>query len=316
LRAFYTRRARRLVPALIVMLAVTFVAYRFVVPHASAAGETLRGVPASIFYIANWLPALGISNLGFLGHMWSLSVEEHFYLLWPLLFGALWSSSPRRTARRVAFACVVAALWRVLLLMHGAGTNRLYLGTDARAEELLMGCLLATAMTTGFLHAVAARRVLRAGLVTASLAILAAVMVALPVHSRWLPRGGSTLIELAAAIVIAHLVLFPNSVGGRVLTWRPLVWVGRRSYGMYLWHLPLTGLAGAVIRVGTPLARAEFVALVWCATLVCAALSYRYIERPWLRSRSTTRVAAIDLRDQEPATGEQSVAAQSLARAV
>jgi peptidoglycan/LPS O-acetylase OafA/YrhL len=318
LGAFYLRRARRLLPALAVMLAVTFVAYHVLVPNAPATHQTLLGVPASVFYIANWLPALGITNLGYLGHMWSLSVEEHFYLLWPMVLGFVWSRSARRTARRIAVLCCLAAVYRALLVAHGAGTNRVYAGTDARAEELLVGCLLAAAIAAGYPRVIATRRRLSAALVAGAVAVLGAVMAALPVHSPWLPRGGSTLIELAAAVVITHLVLFPASPGARLLAWRPVVWIGRRSYGIYLWHLPLMGLAAARIPVSTRLERIGVLALVGAATLVCAALSYRFVERPFLRIRSEPEArAAIDLRhrdDQDP--DEQSVPAQSLARAV
>jgi peptidoglycan/LPS O-acetylase OafA/YrhL len=325
LRSFYLRRALRLLPALVVLLAFTFVSYAIVGPHTLATRQTLVGVPASFFYVANWLPALGITNLGFLGHMWSLSVEEHFYMLWPMLFRALWSASPRRTAKRVALALGAAAAYRVYLVASGASLNRLYTGTDARAEELFVGCLLAVLFTAGLSRLAARRPMLWHCAAFIAVVGLVGAAIALPVGSRFVPRGGSTLIELAAALVIANIVLFPRAIVSRLLAFRPLVWLGRRSYGIYLWHLPLGGLAAALVPVGDPLARFFNTALIWVATISVAALSYRFVERPFMSAHPPrTAIEELDLRrtmtrpevDQavvDPAW--QSVPAQSLARA-
>src|SRR5262245_21094061 len=143
LLSFYQRRALRLFPALAV-LCIVFLAYAFFVLRDPTQG--LREIVVVALYLSNWTRAAGLNFPEWLGHTWSLAIEEQFYLLWPLVLLAI--SAARRPIPlllAVAGAIVAVSCWRLTLVMHGASTDRLYNGTDTRADALLMGVALALA---------------------------------------------------------------------------------------------------------------------------------------------------------------------------
>lgn len=279
---FYRRRALRLFPALGAMLLVIGV----IAAGVPGMAETRQALPLIVLYVGNWWRAAG-GNLGVLGHTWSLAVEEQFYLIWPLVLLAL--VGRRHDLHR---ALVVSGVLIVIVLVGraaawagGASVNRLYNGTDSRADALLVGCALALAYHCG-LH-VRVGRVLTA----VAAAFLLTVVAAASFNDGFLYWGGLTAVAVASAIlliaVLEHRPAFLRS--------RPAVWVGRRSYGLYLWHLPLVRLlpdswptAGrAAVVIGTAVA--------------AAALSYRLIERPLLAvRRSPTALDGVRPPDAEP----------------
>jgi peptidoglycan/LPS O-acetylase OafA/YrhL len=285
LRAFYERRARRLLPALLVCMGLIVVyAACFAEPDTLS---SLRGDALSTLgYVANWRFIL--SDQGYfvhfgppspLLHMWSLAVEEQFYLVWPTVALLTLRRWGRRGVGVVAAAGAVAsAIVTVALADAGASTNRLYYGTDTRAQEIMIGALLAVLWPT--LH-----RWHRTGLMTlAGLAGAGGLIWA--AHSvdgqgGFLYHGGYTIIALGAAAVILVVVELPRSALGRLLGLRGLGYIGRISYGAYLYHYPLflildgqrTGLTGLPL-----------LALRLAATGVMAVASYHLVELP-LRSR-------------------------------
>src|SRR5262249_29369239 len=134
---FYRRRALRLLPALAVLCGAAFI-YITVVTHNT--GQAWREGAFLTFYIGNWTRAGGAGLPQYLGHTWSLAIEEQFYMVWPLLLLGLFSLNTRPLFLvRVIAALVVAVLtWRIALLLNGAGAERLYNGTDTRADSLLI----------------------------------------------------------------------------------------------------------------------------------------------------------------------------------
>jgi hypothetical protein len=221
-----------------------------------------------------------------LQHYWSLAVEEQFYLLLPLIaFGALvWLGKGRRAVFAVVVVILLAASLVTTRVLHQPGdVLRTYYGTDTRAAELLVGVLLAVVM----IGRGGVRRLGRGPRVAVDVAALAALVttVVLWITVRefddWLLDGGLVLVALLAAVVVLGATQ-PGTVVGRLLSTRPLAWLGRISYGAYLYHWPLflllspvrTGLSGVPLLVVR-------VAIV----LVAAELSYRYIEMPIRQGR-------------------------------
>jgi peptidoglycan/LPS O-acetylase OafA/YrhL/lysophospholipase L1-like esterase len=314
---FWARRARRLLPALFVML-IAVSAWITIGDRARLAG--LRGsVIAASTYSSNWY--LIDQNQSYfarfapaapLDHLWSLAVEEQFYLAWPwlLLLGLVGLRAMRRgrpggVAWLALPTLVLAAASTVamLLLYHpGFDPTRVYEGTDTRAGGLLIGAALAMAWPS---RRAAASPPGRAGTIAldaggfAGLAVIFVMIWRTGQYSSFLYQGGLVLLSAATAAVIAAAAT-PGAVTGRVLGWAPLRWLGVRSYGIYLWHYPVIVLTTPV-NSGENLVRAAWQTAV---TIVLAALSWHFVEQPvrkgalgrlWARVRSPQRIRVADL---------------------
>jgi peptidoglycan/LPS O-acetylase OafA/YrhL len=315
LSKFWARRARRLLPALLLVLLVVAVGSRFVLPADQL--PAVRGdVLATLFYVANWHSI--IAHHGYFAafaapspllHTWSLAVEEQFYLLWPL--GATIALRRLRSSRWLlaisAAGFVASAALMAGLSLAGVGADRLYYGTDTRAQALFLGDALAGIMFalgrdfTGSRvrpprrkHARAAawpgRLLGGAGLVGAAALVVFCLRV--DGQSTWLYRGGFGLVAASVAAVIACVVLRPRSALARAMSLRPLVWLGVISYGVYLWHWPvIVALSGA----RTGLSGASLLALRLGVTMAAALLSFHLLERPIREQRWHLRRPALAL---------------------
>ncbi|HVM63545.1 MAG TPA: acyltransferase, partial [Acidimicrobiales bacterium] len=253
LRRFWERRARRLLPGLLTMLLAVAV-WSAAVHGASVRADAL----ATLGYVANWRFVL--AHQGYFArfgppspllHTWSLAIEEQFYLLWPLAVVPVAARWGARGVRNLAVGGAVAsAATCVALAVAGAGTVRLYYGTDARAQALLIGAAAAAAMA---LRRPGSRRTPRLAL--AGACALAWSFHALNGTGALLYRGGFTAVALAAAAVVAGVVARPRAAVARALSVPPLRRVGYISYELYLWHWPVllavtharTGLGGAAL---------------------------------------------------------------------
>jgi peptidoglycan/LPS O-acetylase OafA/YrhL len=309
---FWLRRARRLLPALFLMLAVVTAWVELSNPAELA---TLRGdVGAALLYVSNWwvifhhvsyFAAIGPPSP--LGHLWSLAVEEQFYLLWPLLLwaGLRWLGR-RRLIGIVLFLAAASAVAMGLLYQPGADPTRVYDGTDTRAFQLLLGAALALAwprLRPRLAGGPTALRRLDAG-GAAGLAVIAALVFATGQSTSFLYQGGMVLLSLATVAVLAAASVQGTRVA-RTLGWGPLRWLGVRSYGIYLWHYPVIALTTPATRPGFDLPRAS---LQVTATILVAALSWRFVEEPirhgWLgRFRARLRLLARDARGRPVPTG-------------
>jgi peptidoglycan/LPS O-acetylase OafA/YrhL/lysophospholipase L1-like esterase len=281
---FWLRRARRLLPALFVMLAVV-VAWVTLLDR-SQLPATRGAVVASVGYVSNWWLIAQHSSYfaqfgppSPLGHLWSLAVEEQFYLIWPWL---LWIALRlRRPGTKLAAASLLlaaaSAVAMALLYRPGYDPTRVYEGTDTRAFALLIGAALAFIWPSRHLRSEVpngARWVLD-GAGTAGLVVFAVMVWRTSEYSPFLYRGGLVLLSLGTALMVAAAAS-PASRFGRVLGWQPLRWLGVRSYGIYLWHFP-------IIVLTTPADGRETLArgaLQVVATIGCAELSWRYLEEP------------------------------------
>jgi peptidoglycan/LPS O-acetylase OafA/YrhL len=291
LKGFYWRRVLRLVPALLVVLASLYLLAAFFL-SATEASDTRRSLPVAFFYASDFALAFFQLRLGALQHTWSLAIEEHFYLVWPLFLVAalkLGASRKRLVVITLTLA-VVSAVHRAVLHNLGASPVRTYYGIDTRADALLIGCATAMCVCWGFLRVQNLRF-----LVVLALALLMMMLLATNYATPFMHLGGFTLLAIAAAVILVWVVLTPSSYLRRFLEYRPLVWIGRISYGLYLWHYPIFK-AGSLLRLAWPLQL--LVALT--ATLTVTTLSFYLIERPALRLKRRP-ATTVDLeREQDP----------------
>ena len=279
--SFYRRRALRLLPALAV-LCLAFLFYAGIVIRNLPQG--LKEVSIVIFYLGNWTRAFRIGLPEYLGHTWTLAIEEQFYLLWPVLLLAILALNSRVTSALRLILLLITAItcWRVILTFQGANADRLYNGTDTRADALLIGAALALAlaapMFTRQLRALARYFWLPAT------AIIVVVPIFFPWNDRHMFFGGFSVVALAAATILTAAL--DGGALAQILSNPAFVWIGQRSYGLYLWHYPimLVGLFYFHIPLGWWLTAIEI-----CCTFVLATLSYMFIERPFLERRYVNR---------------------------
>jgi peptidoglycan/LPS O-acetylase OafA/YrhL len=293
---FWIRRARRLLPAAWALLASVLIA-------AAAArhpklGDWARQALFALLYVANWATiARGddyfsrFAGPGPLDHLWSLAIEEQFYLVWPTVALGLSRLRSRRTALALLGAMIAASTLTLAWLHDPTAVNntRAYEGTDARAAALLVGAMAAWLAPFDRLGASPGSRRLDA-LGAASFVVVVACVAGIDERGSFFYRGGELLLSVATAcwvVAVAH----PSSLLARALSSAPLRWLGDRSYGIYLWHMPVIALVSG----GGPVV--EGVARV-ALTLALSAASYAWLEEPIRRRHPLTgprarRLAAV-----------------------
>jgi len=307
LKEFWLRRARRLLPALGVLLVLT-VAGALLFAR-DALFRLNQDVIGALTYSTNWVMIFrqesyfeAFARPPLLRHLWSLAVEEQFYLFFPLIFvGGIALLSRRstgfgQTARRfivVAFAGAIAStalMW--LLFVPYEDPSRVYFGTDTRAAGLLIGVGLAflwqTWRFTRRLGAVGAAIMNVLGF--AALGGLIVLLLRMGEYDLFLYRGGFFVVSVLTAVVIA-VTVHPQGALNPALGNRPLVWVGKRSYGLYLYHWPIFVFLRPGIDV--PWGRWPTLVVQVGLTVAVAELSYRLIEQPIRRLGFKAWVAMI-----------------------
>jgi peptidoglycan/LPS O-acetylase OafA/YrhL/lysophospholipase L1-like esterase len=296
LRAFWIRRARRLLPALLTLMpAVALYAIVLAKPHEIA---TLRSdALATLGYVANWRAIYAGKSYweifaapSPLEHTWSLAIEEQFYLLWPLMLVLVVRLTRARSllGRRVLFALTVglaiASAVTMFVLWTPERASRVYMGSDTRAGGILAGAALAMLIRPGEGPERWSDRFVRGLDIAGGVSAigLAIAWTTLDGQSPRLYHGGFWLTELFALVLIAcALAGSSRSIVAKVLALRPLVFVGVISYGVYLWHWPVDVVLTAE---RTHLGRVVLEPLRVVITFAIALASYRWIEQP-IRSR-------------------------------
>jgi len=294
LAAFWARRARRLLPAVLLVLCFIAVYTRLVALPWDREAIRDDGL-ASLFYVANWRFIFDgqsyfqlFSAASPLRHMWSLAIEEQYYLVWPLVVFVCLRLG-RGSLRALGAVCAVGAIASVVamrLRFEPGDPTRAYYATDARAHGLLIGALLALLFVV---WRPGARG--RAALTLLSTVAFVAVLVAWYSTSGTDPayyRGGSAIFAVASASVIAG-AMQPGALSA-ALSITPLVWIGRISYGLYLWHWPINvWLVPSRVSLGPN----ELNLLRLGATFAAAIASYHLVERPIRERTFRPRTAAI-----------------------
>jgi peptidoglycan/LPS O-acetylase OafA/YrhL len=294
--AFWGRRVRRLLPALaIVLAAVTVVACAL--GPADVARTALADGPWVQLDLVNWhLLAESASYWDRLGpgrpfqHLWSIAVEEQFYVAWPVvvLMVAWRGGHAEHRVAVLAAAGAMASLVLMAALVDAADPTRVYTGTDTRAFSLLLGAVVATAPVRDVLQRTVAQRA-GVALGVLALGIGAAWFLVEGTQSAWLYDGGLFAHSLAAALLVALCVAAPTAPLPRALAWAPVRWLGLISYSLYLWHWPVIVLLSGP-RLG--LAGWPLTGAACAASIALAALSTRLVEDPirfragWARGRA------------------------------
>jgi len=280
LRDFYARRALRLLPALIAMLLV-MIGMSAWTDGADDAAKMRKSALMALFYSANWFSAFRAFPSAELSATWSLSIEEQFYLVWPLLLRTLlrWRVSTTRIAVLAAAGLFLSAGWRAWLWRSTGSFERVFFGSDTHSDGLLAGTLAGLLVSSGALRPTPAlARTLNWG------AHLTLGILMLYLRWGWEADGytletGILVLNLGMAVLVLSLLFSPGPILRAVFEFPPLVWMGRISYGLYLWHMVVYGRGGRM-----PLLRsAGWWPLTVAATIGVAAASFYLLERPMLR---------------------------------
>jgi len=290
---FWMRRVRRLAPALVLVLGTMIVWGAEFAP--TTARDDLRGdIKATLLYVANWH---FIRNAGYfhstghpsaLLHMWSLAVEEQFYVFWPVTLFLVAFLVRKKRARLPIVGClavvgIAISAWRLSALWHVVSVDRAYMGTDSRMFEPLVGAALAVLLM--WRPRIGSSRAVNGALVGVGVGLLVAGMFTLSNAegpSLLYPHGGALLFSVGSAALI-WAVATPASLASAVLALPPVAYLGRISYGIYIWHWPLIiwattdqmGLGG----IGG-MSRLERVPILTALTIGISVLSYHLVEKP------------------------------------
>ncbi len=287
---FYFRRAKRLLPALYVMLAL--VLFYITLFQRDLLSSLPGDVIAAVLYVSNWwyiyhhvsyfqsfIPS-PFTNL------WSLAVEEQFYLIWPLVL-IVFAKLVRSTTARVVITLALAAASAVAMgLTYHPGTvpNLVYYGTDTRAFALLIGAALAFVWPSAKLPEVApAVRDAIAVLGFAGLALFVWMVLYTNEYQTFMYRGGMVILAVGTMFLVQSLTM-PTSLLSTILGARPLRWLGVRSYAMYLWHYPIIALSSSLL-VRLHNNHLIYDGIIMVATVAVSALSWVLVEDPIRRIR-------------------------------
>jgi len=274
LSEFYWRRFLRLFPA----MALVCLALLAVRPFLTDPEQPLVDVLYGALYVANWTRVWGPGDPRYLGHLWSVAIEEQFYLLWPAIFATLVMFRRRTSVALTALLVAASIAWRLHLIDAGAPIARIYNGSDTRADQLLIGCVLALCIGQGSGHSLVERWTRRLAPSMLSCLVLLTTLVAS--DAPWMLAFGHTAAALATAVLLAAVAQPAPGWLQSCLAWRPLIGVGKISYGLYLWHYPVSLM---LLLGGVPLL--VRIVLTFVISFIAAALSFRFVERPILRFR-------------------------------
>jgi peptidoglycan/LPS O-acetylase OafA/YrhL len=280
---FWGRRLRRLLPAVMVLLVVVVIFFRLF----ADTGQWIiarNDAPWAQFYVANWHQIS--SGAGYwdafaapsaFEHLWSLAIEEQFYLVWPVLVIVAWRIGRARGLAALTSIGIVASFVAMLAIYSGGDPTRVYMGTDTRSFSLLCGAFVALPPVRQFITTgIQKFRTIASGLTVVLVFVLGLMWFTVDGQSEWLFRGGLFAHSIASAL-LAILVASSSSKFSLVFSWQPLAYIGRLSYALYLWHWPVfifctserldvSGLALTAIRLAI--------------TFALSIASYFLIEQP------------------------------------
>lgn len=280
LKNFYARRVLRLAPALLLLL-VTFCLYSlFFLDEAKAKSNYIDAL-ISLAYLSNWARAFSVHPPDFLGHTWSLSIEEQFYILWPLMLLLMLALlKNRKTVFAITVALAVSSsLFRIYLSFIGAPVERLYNGLDTRADALIAGCALGLFLSLELAGKNGIARFRKQLFITALFSCFCLSLFVC--NADWRNQNmyyiGFFAVEIFTAVLILEIVTNKEGAFALFFSRKWLVWIGSVSYGLYLWHHPVfciiksLGYNRLTITIAGSL-----------ITFMIAVLSFYFLERPVL----------------------------------
>ncbi|MGE6846211.1 acyltransferase family protein [Bacillus tropicus] len=286
LKKFWLSRARRLLPGMLVMLVITLA---WITIFHSSLLEKMRGDSlAALFYVSNWWYIYhklsyfdNFNQISPLNHFWSLAVEEQFYVVWPFIIslGLYYIKKQSRMILLICLGAFASALAMAILYEPGVDPSRIYYGTDTRAFSLLIGAVLALVWPSNRL---ANKIIPKARFILDVVGGIALIIILVMFwktnqYDPFLYKGGMVLLSIATALLVANLA-HPASRIAQFLRFRPLRWVGVRSYGIYLWHYPILTLTTPKVNAGDfSIIRAI---LQFLLIILIAQISWKFIEKP------------------------------------
>lgn len=263
LSSFYLRRAARLIPALVLVLVACDALFLIQGDLAP-----LKGSVAAITYTANYVQVFDGNLLPAYGPTWSLAVEEHFYIMWPLVLLGITARFGLRAALKLTLIlCFVSLAWRAALAGMGASYLLLSIGSVERADALLYGCATAIALRLGWRP--------RAWMLWSGIAAIAVSPILFDHESYPILVIGGAVVAIAAAAVVVGMDYVAPPWLRRCLSPRPIVILGVLSYGIYLWHGPLMRIVQNFSHVSP-----SYRAIAVLITVLVAGLSHRFVEMP------------------------------------
>ena len=289
---FYIRRARRLLPAVYFMITiglVVMVLFNEVLLRKSHLDAIFGYIYSSnwwyIFHKLDYFDSFGAQSP--FKHLWSLAIEEQFYMIFPLLFllvnGKKKSKDGTYKLNKnflyVVLGLILVSLIAHILLFDINNISRIYFGTDTRAFSLLVGVVGAILYPMERLHSKVTpqQNMIYSVVSLASIATLITVMVYTSEYNTWLYRGGFLLVAILGLIVIISSGK-QHTLMSKLLSFKPVVFIGKISYSLYLWHFPILVLTTPVSEIGNP--NIIFVILRVILTFVLATASYMFVETP------------------------------------
>ncbi|WP_416825481.1 acyltransferase family protein [Ectobacillus polymachus] len=286
LKKFWLHRARRLLPGMLVMLVIT-IAW-ITIFYSSLLVKMWGDSLAALFYVSNWWYIFhklsyfdSFGQLSPLNHFWSLAVEEQFYVVWPLIIslGFSFIKKQSRMTLPIFLGAIASAVAMAMMYVPGTDPSRVYYGTDTRAFSLLIGATLAFIWPSSMLANKIIPSARLALDVMGGIALIAILVMFWKTnqYDPFLYRGGMFLFSVVTALLVANLA-HPTSRISAFLRFRPLRWLGVRSYGIYLWHYPIITLTSPQVNTGEfHFTRAIFQLFL---ILFIAQLSWKFIENP------------------------------------
>ncbi len=286
-KTFWKDRLCRILPSAYLMIIVT-VLWVILFNHrllTSLLGDTMSSISYTtnwwfIFHKISYFDSFGSPSP--LKHMWFLAVQEQFYILWPfiLIIGLKITKKIGKFSRIVFIGALLSATLMGILYDPTADPSRVYYGTDTRAFELLIGSFLATVLANKkhFTKEVSPKQKNELKLISIiSFSIFIFSVIFIDEYNSFLYRGGLFLFSLNTALLIA-CVCHPQGILGPIFSWKPMRWIGTRSYEIYLWHYPIMVLSTPIYEIGNPSYLRVFFQLI--ITCIIAEFSYRFIELP------------------------------------
>lgn len=276
LRSFYMRRVLRLYPALVATIGVAVVLAAAKMPvfggSADALKSTVKATPAVLLYFINFTRAFNWAGGGFLGHAWSLAIEEQFYLVWPFVVILLLRKRSEAVVGWVAFGCAVgSAASRTILDLAGVRSELLYNATFSHVDGIFAGCAMAVLWRR--------RSDLVARFCNTTTSVIAAIVAAVVIYDgRRMSEYGFAVVVLATTLILGDLATHRTTTQTSLLSHPSLVAIGRRSYGLYLYHWPIFLFIGIDTRL-------HVFALGFIGAFAAAWLSYGLLETPFLRMK-------------------------------